>query len=73
MHTVVIEHVALNELPEQWRARFPIDTRSRVTVRIEEEEPSIAIPGQANPLFGIWKDRDDMADVDEYMEKLRSS
>ena len=38
MNTVVIEHVALNELPVAWRARLHVAKHARVTVRIEEEE-----------------------------------
>ena len=37
MNTVVIEHVALNELPAAWRAQLPVASNARVTVRIEEE------------------------------------
>jgi len=72
MLSIVIEHVTLNELPEKWRARFPVDADARVTVRIEEESSSSVIASpEENPLFGIWKDRDDMANVDEYMEQRR--
>ena len=73
MTTVVIEHVALNELPAAWRARLPVATRSRVTVRIEEEpETSTLSPGSDNPLFGLWQDREELSDVDTYARQLRA-
>lgn len=37
MNTVVIGHVPLDELPAAWRARLPVASNARVTVRIEEE------------------------------------
>ena len=75
MTTVVIEHVALSELPASWRARFAISPNARVTVRIEEElatQPASAPPASANPMFGMWQDRDDMADVGAYARQLRA-
>ena len=44
-----------------------------VTVRIEEEAQ--AAPAEAfvtdDPAFGIWRDREDMADVAAYVRKIR--
>lgn len=74
MNTVVIEHVAINELPAAWRARFPVAPNARVTVRIEEEETGQAAQPALtdNPLFGMWKDREDTDDVAAYARKLRA-
>ncbi len=77
MNTLVIEHVKLSELPEAWRKQLP-DADIRVTVRIEEETPSQHLAGSSqersdNPLFGMWQDREEMADVDQYVRKLRAS
>jgi hypothetical protein len=74
MNTVVIEHVPLNDLPAAWRARLPAASNARVTVRIEEEAgEQTAQPAPAdNPLFGMWQDREDTADVDAYARRLRS-
>jgi len=38
-----------------------------VPYREQEEEQSVT----EHPAFGMWKDRDDMADVDTYVRKLR--
>ncbi len=76
MNTVVIEHVALNELPAAWRARLPIAPNMRVTVRIEEEpesEPASVSTAINNPLFGLWQDREDLTDVTAYARQLRES
>lgn len=73
MNTVVIEHVALDDLPPAWRARLPVSSNARVTVRIEEEadEPEAATLA-SNPLFGMWQDRDDLGDVEAHVRGLRA-
>jgi hypothetical protein len=65
MNAVVFEHVPVAELPEKWRARLSI------------EEEAQAAPAEEfvtdDPLFGMWRDREDMADVAGYVRKLRAS
>lgn len=70
MNTVVIEHVALSELPAAWRVRLPATPNVRVTVRIEEEAELPQLVD--NPLFGMWQHREDMADVATYVRQLRA-
>ena len=77
MNAVVFEHVPVAELPEKWRAKLTQSGSATVTVRIEEEAQP-AGQGQAeefadDPLFGMWRDRDDMADVAGYVRRLRAS
>ena len=73
MNIIVIEHVPLNELPAAWRARLMIAPDTRVTVRIEEEAtPATTAALTDNPMFGMWRDREDMADVNAYLNKLRA-
>jgi diaminopimelate decarboxylase len=77
MSFVVFEHVKVGELPEEWRKRIAASDDARVTVRIEPESiPSQDQPADAfasdDPAFGIWRDRDDMLDVEEYLRKLRA-
>jgi hypothetical protein len=81
MNEIVIEHVKVSELPEAWRAKLAKPADARVTVRIEEEAASQqAAATQAkeadervdDPAFGIWRDRDDMADVETYLRKIRA-
>ena len=74
MNTIVIEHVALNELPAAWRAQLHLAQNTRVTVRIEEEETEQAAQAALadNPLFGMWQDREDTADVATYARRLRT-
>ena len=73
MNAVVFEHVPVAELPERWRAKLAKGSGALVTVRIEEEVQ--AAPTEAfttdDPAFGIWRDREDMADVAAYVRKLR--
>ncbi len=74
MNTVVIEHVALNDLPAAWRARLPVSPNARVTVRIEEEadEQEVQTAVADNPMFGMWQDREEAADVAAYARRLRA-
>lgn len=73
MSTVVIEHVTLNELPAAWRDRLSAAPNTRVTIRIEEEsELASQTASTDNPMFGMWRDREEIADVDTYVRKLRA-
>lgn len=61
------------ELPESWRAKLAKASGALVTVRIKEEaqaEPAKAFKTD-DPAFGIWRDREDMADVAAYVRKIR--
>lgn len=76
MNAIVIEHVKVGDLPEEWRARIAANEEVRVTVRIEEEanvNPAPAVDERPDdPLFGMWRDREDVADVTGYVRKLRA-
>jgi hypothetical protein len=75
MNSIVIVHVPVAELPPAWRERLADATGPLVTVRIEQEPP--AAPADAfttdDPAFGIWRDREDLADVAAYVRKIRES
>lgn len=71
----MIEHVPVAELPPAWRARLAQASDARVTVRIEAEAEAEAQQAEAfadDPLFGMWRDREDMADVAAYIRALRA-
>ena len=75
MNTIVIEHVALSELPAAWRAQLHAAKNAHVTVRIEEEvkqEDQTALALANNPLFGMWQDRGETSDVAAYTRELRA-
>jgi hypothetical protein len=76
MDAIVIEHVKVSELPEAWRAKLGAGREARVTVRIETEAEASGAQApkqeEENPLFGMWRDREDMADVEAYLRKLRA-
>ncbi len=80
MNAVVFVHVPVSELPPAWRAKLaptgPGQTEARVTVRIETEaaspEPIAETFVTDDPAFGIWRDREDMADVQAYLQRLRA-
>lgn len=73
MNAVVFEHVPVAELPEKWRAKLAKTGDVLVTVRIEEEvqDQSAEAFTTDDPAFGIWRDREDMADVAAYVRKIR--
>lgn len=80
MNSIVFEHVPVAELPLAWREKL---TSAQVTVRIEEEAPvsaqgtaapaaaQVAVAFANDPLFGMWRDREDMADVAAYVRGIR--
>ena len=76
MNAIIIEHVDVNDLPATWRARLPAPVAERVTVRIEEEHGQA--PGHAQNdaavdlMFGMWRDHEEVADVESYIRKLRA-
>lgn len=75
MNAIVIEHVPVAELPPAWRAQLTAVAEARVTVRIEEESaPAVAAEAFVtdDPAFGIWRDREDMADVAAYIRRVRA-
>jgi hypothetical protein len=72
MNAVVFEHVKVAELPEDWRRQLAIPADARVTVRIEAEADAAAASND-DPLFGMWRDRKDMADVSAYIRGIRAS
>jgi hypothetical protein len=76
MNAIVIQHVPVAELPEKWRAKLAKATGATVTVRIEEEAQAGAPTEEFvtdDPLFGMWRDREDMADVAGYVRSIRAS
>jgi hypothetical protein len=76
MNALVIEHVSVAELPPSWRARLAQLGGKHVTVRIEAESETAGAQGAAtfadDPLFGMWRDREDMADVTGYIRRIRA-
>ncbi len=70
MNAVTIEHIKISELPAAWRAKLPAPENARVTVRIEEETSGLET--EENVLFGLWRDREDMTDLEAYINKLRA-
>ena len=72
MNAVVFEHVPVDDLPAEWRARLNRAAGASVTVRIEADDPEPAAAYADDPLFGMWRDREDMADVRGYVRRLRA-
>lgn len=76
MSAIVIEHVPVGELPPAWRDKLARTAGTTVTVRIEEEAQAIPSAEEFvtdDPLFGMWRDREDMSDVAGYIRSIRAS
>ena len=76
MNAIVIEHVPVTELPQAWRDKLIQAADGHVTVRIEAEDQAAAAATDEfvtdDPAFGIWRDRQDMADVEAYVRRIRA-
>ena len=76
MTTLVIEHLPASDLPSQWARQLRIQPGQTVTVRIETEtqtaQAEIAAFVTDDPAFGIWRDREDIADVAAFARGLRT-
>ena len=77
MSTLVIEHFKASELPQQWAQRLKVRPEQTVTVRIETEATQTTHAPESfvtnDPAFGIWRDREDMADVPAFVRQLRAT
>lgn len=67
MNTLVIEHLTAAELPRQWAEQLKATPDATFTVRIEAEETAHT----ERAAFGLWRDREDLSNVDEYLRDLR--
>jgi hypothetical protein len=69
MNAIMFEHVPVVELPEKWRANLALGDNALVTVRIEEEAQAAPAEEFINddPAFGMWRNREDLADVAAYV------
>jgi len=74
MNAIVIEHIKVSDLPDVWRTKLNAGMDARVTVRIEEEiiAPETATKEEAESAFGMWRDREDLADPEGYVRRLRA-
>lgn len=75
MSTLVIEHLKASELPSQWVEQLKATPEQTVTVRIDTEPTGTETTetfATDDPAFGIWRDRDETADVESYLRKLRA-
>ena len=77
MSTLVIEHLKARDLPKQWAQDLKANPDQTVTVRIETEPEQTGAEVTEtfvtnDPAFGIWRDRDDIGDVEAYVQRLRA-
>jgi hypothetical protein len=73
MNGVVFDHVLVSELPLAWQEKLPTGSATYVTVRIEEAVGDSENKLLSNPLFGLWRDREEMTDVGQYLKDSRAA
>ncbi len=76
MNAIVIEHVKVTELPEAWQSKLAEIPGATVTVRIEAESQEAVQTEQFSaddPLFGMWRDREDVANVENYLRAIHAA
>jgi hypothetical protein len=72
MKTVVLRHIKASELPSAWAERVNAQPHESVTVIIEKEVAGkTGKAAKPNHTFGMWADREDMADPAAYVQRLR--
>lgn len=71
MNAIVIEHVPVSELPAAWRSKLGESAHTSVTVRIEAEAANT--DSEQDPLFGLWRNHADLADVQAHVRGLRAA
>ena len=82
MEKMILEHINIEDIPSKW-AQFlknAISSSYRITIE-PEPEPRPDPPREYHvrkswadmPMFGMWKDRDDMDDPIEYVKQIRKS
>jgi predicted nucleic acid-binding protein len=73
VNAIVFKHVPVAQLPPERRAKPAKLPAATVTVRIEEEAQDGAEEAHTdNPLFRMWRDREDMADVASDVRGIRA-
>ena len=76
MSILVIEHFKVSDLPPQWAQRLEMQPEQTVTVRIETEAAQAPRTPETlltnDPAFGMWRDREDMAEVPTFVRQLRA-
>jgi hypothetical protein len=69
--TVVLEGVKASELPEAWRRRVNAKAGEVLTVTIAKHKAPRKAAKKPNATFGMWADREDVADPAAYVRALR--
>lgn len=76
MNAIVVEHVPVTDLPQEWRDTLAQAADAHVTVHIETEHrpatPADKSFATDDPAFGIWRAHEDIADVAAYIRRLRA-
>ncbi len=76
MEKMILEHIHKREIPAKW-AKLLKDVMSstyRITIEPEFDDIPKANTKKSwkdTPMFGMWKDRDDMNDPVNYIKQLR--
>lgn len=77
---MVLEHISKQDIPAKWLKLLDDNLPSTYRITIEpENKPNLAtkIKNKKSwadmPMFGMWKDKDDINDPADYVRQLRRS
>jgi len=78
MRVLVIEQLRASELPQEWARELRLAPEQIIKLRVEAQlppDPSLHLECCAadDSAFGIWRDRTDIADVEDYVRVLRTA
>ena len=75
---MILEHIEIREIPVKWAKLLKGIMSSTYRITIEPEstfneisKTDVKKSWKDMPMFGMWKDRDDMSDPVNYVRQLR--
>ena len=72
----ILEHIQDDNILEEWTTHVRPKKGERFTIIVLTEEersppPAAGKKWEDHPAFGMWADRDDMEDVEQYVREIR--
>ncbi len=78
MDKMILEHVNIQDIPSKWSKLLKNLVSTSYKITIEAESKADKFKNSKNkkswknaPMFGMWKDRDDMSEPVDYLNKIR--
>jgi len=79
MEKMILEHVNIDDIPVKWKKLLKDFISSSYKITIESEPKLSKTTTSSNrhkswkdmPMFGMWKDRDDISSPVDYVNQIR--